>query len=174
MTTDEYYDDTTDDTQDADTTDQKRQNDEAAKLRKQLKESREALKELEELRTEKAERDAKIRLTDLGEVFAEMGLRQKFAKFYPADGATDAASVKAWAIEEEFLEPATEDVEEQKKLQPFRPLSVDGSSQVKGTYTKEEIVELAKTDPRAAQKAYEEGRVTGLVNASNFNWRDDS
>lgn len=151
------YDDLLDDDEDDKPEPKAKDNAAFAQMRKELKDLK---KEADELRAFREEREKADRALAISEVFKEVGLNPKHAKFYQGDEATPDA-IKAWAVAEDFLQvnedEAPAPAPEQRGFTP----TVINEGQALGTkvYTFEEYEELRKSDPQRAQKAREANRV---------------
>jgi hypothetical protein len=128
------------------------------RARKELKEAR---AELEELRAFKVEYETNTRRQEVSKILGELGLRESVAKLYPSDAEVSSDAVQAFALEYGWLEEAQE--EEQEQTAPtFAPVSVAGSTPARGQINKEQLDQLAQTNPAEAQRAINSGRVTDL------------
>jgi len=118
-----------------------------AQMRKELK----ALKtEAEELRAFKAQAEQQNRQAAVADVFTQIGLKPKHAKFYPTDGDTSAEAVRVWAIAEELLE--VEEGEEQAPpphlTEGFTPTVIaDGATPAAKRWTREEFEAGMRVNP---------------------------
>src|SRR6266487_3343369 len=71
----------------------------ARELEKQLKATKAQSKELDELRSFKAQADAALRRSQVVDLFKQLGVREGYAKWYPADQAATPEGVAAWVRE---------------------------------------------------------------------------
>ena len=130
-----------------------------AQMRRELKAMKQ---EAEELRAFKAQAEQQARTATVADVFKEVGLKPKHAKFYPTEGDVSPDAIKAWAVEEAFLE--VEEGEEvpapPKQETGFTPTVIgEGTPLGAKTYSFEEFEQLLQADPTKATRVWK----TGLV-----------
>jgi len=134
-----------------------------AKLRREEKARKEAETELAELRQFKATYEATTRKQEIGKAFEGLGVRPEYADLYPSDAEATPEAVQAFALKYGWIEIQADEEEAQQQTAPtFAPVSVAGAVPAKGVITKQQLDELAKTNPAAAQQAINSGRVTDL------------
>ena len=131
---------------------------EAADIRKRLKAAEALTQEVEELRAFRQEREKADRQNAVTSVFNEVGLNPKWAGFYNGDDSSPEA-IKAWAIEQEFIQPQEDDTPAPVQSTGFTPTVIPDSAPLGSKiYSGEEFELLLKHDPKKAEAVYKAGR----------------
>jgi len=119
-------------------------------------------KELEELRAFKAEAEQRQRVDAVAQVFRNIGLKPKHAKFYPTDGDATEEAIRIWAISEELLEDVGEEAEPMTSTgqSGFTPTVITEATTPAGKrYTREEFEEIMRENPERGRALAEAGKV---------------
>lgn len=140
---------------------------EGSQLRQKLEA---ALAELKDLKAYKKANELSSAFSDFG-LDPNTGAGRLAAEAY--DGELDATAARDWLTENGFTKPDTSEqeapqeppvgmgqrIEQQTKLEAVREAGSPSNGQ---RISKDDLAALEKTDPRAAVKAWQEGRVEGM------------
>lgn len=145
------------------------------KLRAHTRKLERDLKKLEEeraeLRTFKAQAEQAQRKNTATSVFSELGLGEKQATAYLAmnpDSEINRESAITWAKDLGFQVVASDEEQEvsEQESTSFRPVSIGGVVPTRGRVSYEQYRTLMASDPSAAVKLIQEGRVDGLMHSA--------
>lgn len=134
-----------------------------AKMRKELKALQ---READELRAFKAQAEQKAREGELANVFQQIGLKPRHAKFYPADAETTPEAIQQWAISEEFITVDAEAGGQETTVSVTSPqagftptILTEGATPAMKRYTREEFEQIMRENPERGRALAEAGKV---------------
>jgi len=118
-------------------------------------------KRAEEAEAKVAEFEAKEKARSVKEVFAEVGLNQKWSDFYRGE-ETSPEAVRAWALANDFLQIEEDAEPEAPAAAPtgYTPTVIQGGEPPAGKmYTRKEMEDIARVNPQRARALADSGKV---------------
>jgi len=128
-----------------------------AKMRKDLKAAEKRASEAEAKATEL---ESRSRHQEVAGALAALGLKQKWAKFFPADTEVTPEAIRSWAVSEEFLAAEGNEEPAPEETKGFTPTVIsDGITPAARQFTRQEFEAGMRENPVKWQALAETGRV---------------